>query len=232
MLGFAHEGRRSGDLVAAGEPVQEAPAPLDGELLRRVAEGDETALTVLLAQGRAKLLAYLRIKLPVDLQGLISADDIVQETHMAVFRRRYAFVPRGPDSFDRWVRAIAVRQLRSAIRRQRAVKRGGGQVTVGDGRSIEDSAVALLDLLGAADRTPSSCAARKEAAGAIQTAITELPEHYRQAVWLVHIEGRQVQEVASEMGRTHRAVSGLCRRGLKLLRTQLESVSKFLSSSD
>jgi RNA polymerase sigma factor (sigma-70 family) len=143
-----------------------------------------------------------------------------------------AFVPRGSGSFERWVTAIAVRQLRGAVRRQRTAKRGGGRATVNQLRSVEDSAVALLDMLCGPDHTPSRCIAKKEAVGAVQTAMMELPEHYRQAVWLVHIEGRQVRDVAAQMGRTHRAVNGLCRRGLKLLKAQLESASRFLSWSD
>jgi RNA polymerase sigma-70 factor (subfamily 1) len=219
-------------VVAAGDPVRDRSGPVESELIRRVVTGDETALTVVLAQSRARLARYLAFKIPVDLQGLISPDDIVQETHTAVFRKIHAFLPQGPDSFDRWVRAVAVGQLRSAVRRQRAAKRGGGRVTIGEGQSVEDSSVALFELLGGPANTPSRCVARKEAVGAIQTAVKGLPEHYRQAIWLVHIEGRPIHDVAVQMGRTHRAVSGLCRRGMKLLRVRLVSASRFLSSSD
>jgi len=218
-------------LIGPRDSVEQSTEPPERDLLDRVGDGDETALTVLLAQGRKQLTGYLRFKIPPDLQGFISTEDIIQETHSAVFHRMDAFVPRGADSFDRWVRAVAVRQLRSAVRRQRAAKRGGGRLTLGE-RSIEDSTVALLDMLGGRIDTPSRCVAQKEAVDAIQRAMKDLPEHYRQAVWLVHIEGRPVQDVADQMGRTDRAVSGLCRRGLKLLKLQLESASKFLSWAD
>ncbi len=215
-------------MAAADEMVPQTPGPPDLDLLNRLAEGDEAALAVLLAQGRQKLVAYLRFKIPLDLQGRISAEDIVQETHTAVFRCVSTFVPRGANSFERWVQAVAVRQLLAALRRQRAAKRGGGRMTLGDGRSVEDSAVAFLDMLGAPMNTPSGYVRKNEAAGAVRNALEELPEHYRQAIWLVHIEGRSAKEVAGQMGRTHRAVNGLCRRGLKLLRIQLESASRFL----
>ena len=56
-----------------------------------------------------------------------------------------------------------------------------------------------------------------------QQAMADLPERYRQAVWMVHIEGLAVRDVAAKLERSDRAVHGLCRRGLKLLQEQLES---------
>ena len=41
------------------------------------------------------------------------------------------------------------------------------------------------------------------------TALQTLPEHYRQAVGLVCLEGRPVAEAAALMGKTQRAVHGL-----------------------
>ena len=52
-----------------------------------------------------------------------------------------------------------------------------------------------------------------------------LPAHYEQALRLVHIEGRSVREVAEAMDRTERAIHGLCRRGLQMMREQLESTT-------
>ncbi|MCH8806978.1 MAG: hypothetical protein IH986_12925 [Planctomycetes bacterium] len=91
--------------------------------------------------------------------------------------------------------------------------------------------IGLLDLLAGPGRTPSRCVARVEALRAVQSALDRLPEHYRQAILLVRIEGRPVAEVAAEMGRTERAVHGLTRRGLELLRDRLGDSSAYLSSS-
>ena len=200
------------------------------ELVQRAVDGDEVALTLLLTESRAELCEYVSGKISPSVHRLLSADDVVQEAHAEVFRRISSFRPIGGDSFDRWVAAIAIRRLRSAIRRHRAAKRGGGRFGA-EPRHFEDSTIALLDFLAGPGKTPSRVVARGEAVGAVQEALADLPEQQRQAVWLVHIEGCTAGEAATQMGRTERAIHGLCRRGLENMRNQLESASRFLSSS-
>ena len=55
----------------------------------------------------------------------------------------------------------------------------------------------------------------------VEAPLAELPEHYRRAIWLIHIEGCSVRSAAESMGRTDRAIHGLCRRGLGLLQEKL-----------
>src|SRR3954468_139841 len=116
-------------------------------LVTRAAAGDGLALTLLLKSGRRDLGAALERRLPPNLRGMIDADDLVQETHVEVFRHIGTFVPRGDDSFERWVRTIALRKPRDAIRRQRTIKRGGGPAPTQVARSEEDSMIMLLDMV-------------------------------------------------------------------------------------
>jgi len=199
-------------------------------LIEQAVAGDEVSLTLLLTESREQLCRLIAGKTSRDLQRVVTADDIVQEAHTEVFRRITSFEPRGGDSFHRWVATIAVRRLRSAIREHRAAKRGGGRRAKTGAGNPEESTIALLDLLGADGGTPSRSVARREAVAALQTALADLPEQYRRAIWLVHIEGLPVKEVAVEMGRTERAIHGLCRRGIARMRERLGSGSKFLTS--
>jgi RNA polymerase sigma-70 factor (ECF subfamily) len=96
---------------------------------------------------------------------------------------------------------------------------------------LEDSTLALLDTLAGPGRTPSKSVARREAIDAVHASLAELPEHYRAALWLVHIKGLSVKAAATDMGRSERAIHGLCRRGLRLLRNRLRSTTTFLSST-
>jgi len=204
----------------------------DDDLVRRAVEGDAVALKVLLTSSRTLVCDRISSRIPVELARVIDAEDIVQAAHVEVFRRIGDFELRGPNSFSRWVTAIAVSRLRNAIKQQRAAKRGGRQFAIGPiTRRIEDSTIALLDMLAAPGKTPSRCVARREAVDAVHVALADLPESYRRAVWLVHIEGRKAAEAAAQMGRTERAVHGLCRRGRKLLQERLESASRFFSST-
>ena len=54
---------------------------------------------------------------------------------------------------------------------------------------------------------------------------------YRKALRLVHIEGRSVAYAAQQMGRTERAIHGLCRRGLKLMQQCMAGASNYFSST-
>ncbi len=202
------------------------------QLVERAIGGDAVALKVLLTNTRRRLEAYLSTRVSVGLRQGVEVDDVIQEAHIEVFRRISSFEPRGADSFFRWVAAISISRVRNDIRRQRTYRRGGDWPTPTIGtRRLEDSTIALLDMLAGPDRTPSASVARVEAIDAVQMALETLPEHYRQAVWSVHIDGRSVRQTAGEMGRSERAVHGLCRRGLKLLEDHLQSATRFLSST-
>lgn len=201
-------------------------------LVRRAGGGDSVALKLLLTNSRPRLRGYVIGRIPRDLARVVDADDLVQEAHMEVFRYIDTFEERGPDSFFRWVATITLHKLRNAIRRHRAIKRGGGKAPITlVSKGIEDSTIALLDHLAGPGNTPSRSVARGEAVRAVHLALEGIPESNRRAVWLLHIEGRSAKEAATDMGKTERAVQGLCRRGLTLLRGELQSASRFLSSS-
>lgn len=203
----------------------------ESALVLRAVDGDTVALQFLLADSREYVCRYIVGKVPTTLARHIDADDIVQEAHIEVFSWMGGFVPRGPGSFRRWVCAIALSHLRNAIRYYGAVKRGGrDNVVQTTAKNRDDSTIALLDMLAGPGHTPSRSVARIEAVHAVEAALAQLPEHYQQAVRLVHIEGRPIKDAARHLGKTERAVHGLCRRGLDQLRNQLESATNYLSS--
>lgn len=201
------------------------------QMIERAVAGDLAALTLLLTESRPRLCSYLSRKIPSDLKGLIDADDLAQETHVVVFRRIGSFENRGADSFDRWVTTIGAHALRDAVKMRRTLRRGAGHIGAQAlPRSFEDSVVALLDQLAVSGRTPSRSAIRHEAVAAVQNAISDLPEDYRRAVWLVYIEGRSVEAAAVEMGRSKRAIHNLCHKAKGRLREILGSDSRFRDS--
>jgi len=202
------------------------------DYLDRARAGDEVALTVLLTRSRRRVHAFVARRIPADLARVIDADDILQMAHVEAYRGIDSFEPRGADSFERWLSTIAIRKLRDAIKAHRARKRGGGRALIPlNGAIPEDSVIGLIEMLAGPERTPSRVVARGEAVAAMQRAMQSLPEHYRQAIWLVHIDGRPVAKAAELMGRTERAIHGLTRRGMELLRENLGDPAAYLSSS-
>lgn len=200
------------------------------DIIQRAVRGDAVALTLLLTRSRRDVCAYIARHIPADLRGSLDADDVIQDAHAEAFRHIGQFEPRGADSFDRWVKTIALRKLRDALKMRRADKRGGGNVQVhGAPAGLGDSVAMLLDLMAGSEQTPSRCVAGFEAVEALRTAMDLLPEDQREAVNLVYIDGMSVHDAAARMNRTERAIHNLCYKAKTKLRELLETQSRFLS---
>lgn len=207
-------------------------APQDSELglVKRAAAGDQEALERLLFAYYDRVRALLERKLPVSFQGIISEEDIVQQTFMQAFLDIPTFEPRGSHSFYRWLATIARHRLLDAIKAQRSARRGGDrQAAGGAAHNGSESIFDLLALLPGTEHTASQSVAGHEAQAAVQVALAGLKDDYRRAIHLRHIEGRSVAEVAKTMNRTPRAIHNLCHRGLKELRAVMGSSSQFLT---
>jgi RNA polymerase sigma-70 factor, ECF subfamily len=203
---------------------------LPSELVERAAAGDEVATTVLLSITYSRLQQHLQRRIPRDIQACIDVDDVVQDTQIQVFRNVSTFRSTGPDSFYRWVATVGLHRLRNIIKAQRALKRGRGRTIGGSSGSAETgSSHSLMDWLRGPDNTPSQHASRLEAEDALSASLGGLPEHYRQAVRLVYLEGRSVEEVARIMGRTERAIHNLCHKAKEQLHLAMGSTSRFFS---
>lgn len=203
----------------------------DQSLVERAKAGDSVALKVLLTSTYARLQGLISQKVPPELCSMIDADDVIQDTHVEVFRRIGSFVPGKGDSFFRWAATIATNRVRSLLRHHRTAKRGGpGGGARPEGWSMEDSSVALLNLVATTSKTPSRSAVRREAAAVVQAALEELPSRHRDFIRSVYLEGSSVRGTAEQLGCTERAVHGLCRRGLKLLAVHLQDPLRAMDS--
>jgi len=191
-------------------------------LSSRAASGDLVALKVVLSQTRSDLCTFISRRIPKLCQSLIDAEDIVQMAHMRIFQKLATVDTEHSHRFDRWVRAIALNCLRSAVRACRTIKRDVTRQKHGNStRARAESSVVLLSMLAGGLPTGSQVAVSREAVSMLETALPALPRHYQQAIRLVHLEGLSVRQVAGIMGRSERAVQALCRRGLTQLRYQL-----------
>ena len=85
----------------------------------------------------------------------------------------------------------------------------------------------FIEMLSAGSHTASRSVIRHEAVQAVQDAIEELPEHYRQAVQLHLISGKTLDETAEVMNISPRAVQGLIDRAKKKLVAVLVRYSKY-----
>lgn len=125
-------------------------------------------------------------------------DDAVQETLLAVHRRRHTYDPRQP--FGPWLAAIAkhkwIDQLRSLGRRPQEALPDG--LAVGDHETAVTSASVLASLLG------------------------ELRPAQAQVILLVKVQGYSIDDASRETGLSSSAVKMNIHRGLARLATLVE----------
>ena len=209
-----------------------ATAPDDAQhsLVTSAVAGDEAALQCLLMDHNDALAARVAARMPKDLNPVLSADDVLQDVYITVFRKIGEFEPRGAGGFRAWLEKIAERRLWDLIDANRAAKRGGGRVAAEiPANSDASSIVGLLELAAVHSHTPSRSAAGHEAAGAVRDALETLKQDQREALRLRYFEGLSVAEAAERMGRSDGAVHMLCHRGLESLRDKLGDLSRFLT---
>ena len=128
----------------------------------------------------------------------VDAEDLVQETLIAVHTRRATYDAGQP--FTAWAYAIARYKLIDALRRGRAHLRASAE-----------EADALFQPSG------SGSAEAAMAARDLERVMADLPPRTRELIRDVKIEGLSVREAAEKHGMTETAVKVAVHRGLKAL---------------
>ena len=129
----------------------------------------------------------------------LDAEDLVQETLIAVHTRRATYDPGRP--FTAWVYAIARYKLIDALRRARAHL-----------RAPAEDAEALFAAPEAAGGAEAAMAARD-----LARVMADLPARTRELIRDVKLQGLSTREAAAKHGMTETAVKVAVHRGLKSL---------------
>ena len=136
------------------------------------------------------------------------AEDLVQETYLKAFRAADRFEP-GPN-LRAWLFTILHNTARN-----RARDRARDSITV-DSEIVERASDAPHDGSAAAE-TPESLLLRHTLAPELQAAIDELPEAFRQAVWLRDVEEFSYAEIAEMLSIPAGTVMSRISRGRRML---------------
>jgi RNA polymerase sigma-70 factor (ECF subfamily) len=134
------------------------------------------------------------------------AEDLVQETYLKAFRAADRFEPG--TNLRAWLFTILHNTARN-----RARDRARDAVTF-DSDTVERAADAPLD--GVAD-TPETLLLRETLAPELQAAIDELPDVFRQAVWLRDVEEFSYAEIATMLDVPAGTVMSRISRGRRML---------------
>lgn len=159
-------------------------------------DGDATAHRTLLDRLSRHLRAYYKRRLAAARRNMEEAEDLVQETLIAIHTRRHTYDPLQP--LTPWVFAIARYRLIDYLRHTRSSMadvplEDAGELLAHDDQSRMESAYDLDKLLG------------------------RLPEKMRRAIQCVKLEGLSTAEAASRCGVSELAIKVNVHRGLKAL---------------
>lgn len=198
------------------------------QLIEQAKNGDRVALQELLLDHYTSLTRHVTLKLPQSLQGILSAEDVVQETLLQAYRDIGLFDTGRP--FGPWLRGIAYNRLLDAVRRFDRKKRGGDRRRAHAAPEAQSSSIVeLVDLLSARRLTPGRSVARREAVQAVRIGIASLPPDQREAIRLRFLEGKDLEETALAMNRTTASVRSLVHRAKEKLRDFMGRASLWLS---
>jgi RNA polymerase sigma-70 factor (ECF subfamily) len=200
-----------------------AEAPVDSELIARVAAGDHEAFATLYDRHvRAVYGAVLRY-----LRDPAAAEEVVQETLLVLWQQpnRYA-ADKG--SLVGWLLSIArnraIDRLRAASRRPQlvALDPGSSDRPEGDLERLMASGRLGGDL--AAGDEPPDVAERRWVQAVVRTALDGMSESERQVLVLAYDDGLTQTEIAERLGWPLGTVKTRTRRAMLRLRAMLKGV--------
>jgi len=198
-------------------------------LLEKAMEGDQTALAELLTVIAPQIRARLTGKISDRWRSVLEEDDVLQVTFMECILQISRFRTGGIDAFLAWVTRIAENNLIDAVRGLEAVKRPDPGKRVQGPQS--DSMASLVGVLGATYTTPSRVAAKEEADAFLQGAIAGLPRDYARVIKMYDLEGRSIEALAQELGRTPGAIYMLRARAHDRLKEAMGASAKYFSQA-
>jgi len=163
--------------------------------MRQALEGNEAAYRRLLAGVAEQLRARLRARLARWGATDVEAEDVVQETLLAIHLKRHTW--NRVERFEPWLAAVARNKLIDALRRR------GRRVEL----PIEDFEGTLAD------------ESRPDEGNALDVPrlLSQLPERAREIVRLISIEGQDVRTVAQRLAMSEVNVRVNLHRSLKSL---------------
>ena len=199
---------------------------LESELIRQAAGGDRSSLAQLLLLHYDGLRRFISGKISPELQGLLRADDVLQQTFVQVARGIGGFELREQGTFRGWLRTIATNLLKDAEKRRRRERRAR-DIMPAAGQS--SSLAALVDRIATDSSTPSVRAQRKENLRCLRAALASLPVDQREVLERYYLRDQSLEQIAEALARSKDAVRGICYRARKNLRAIMGRSSLYFS---
>jgi RNA polymerase sigma-70 factor (ECF subfamily) len=160
-----------------------------------------------------------------------SAEDVVQETYLALWQRAHQFNPHA-GSLLGWLLGIArhkaIDRFRAARRRPRIVAPWTDR---GESAERDWTAAGRAVMATPADDDPEVAAARGWTRAVVRTALSTMPDHERQVLQLAYEGGLSQSEISTRLGWPLGTVKTRTRRALASLRDTLVDVPDLAPST-
>jgi RNA polymerase sigma-70 factor (ECF subfamily) len=175
----------------------------DGDLVRRVGEGDAHAAEALVARKLPRMTALAQRLLG----DRTEAEDVVQEVFLRVWKSAGAWRP-GAARFDTWMHRVAFNLCTDRLRKRREVP--------------------LPETWDAPDPAPLADAeiTAEQQSAAVGRALAALAPRQREAIVLTYYQELPNREAAALMGIGVDALESLLARGRRALKARLEGADE------
>ena len=203
-------GRAPVSAVASVAPFHASDEPLFIDKLR---SGDAAAFETLIDLHSGDIYALLyRLT-----ENAEEASDLTQDTFLRALRSMKSF--RGDSELKTWLFRIAINESRNRFRWWKRRKR---ELTISLDANVGDSETPLSDTLADRSVSPEDAALSHERAYALQAALLDISDVYREAIVLCDIEGMSYEETAAALGVGIGTVKSRISRGREELRRRLK----------
>ena len=192
---------------------------LDDELMERYRAGDEDAFTLLVRRHQQPLVNFIA-RFINDRDG---AEDLAQETFIRIFKASRRYQP-GRAHFKTWMYHIASNLCKNELRNRGRRDRYTVDNVVDSDDGEESEQIDLIERAPAnASFQPEIALERKELQDAVQTAIAELPEQYREPLVLRDLQGLSYDEISEVLELRSGTTKSRINRARLMLKDKLKS---------
>lgn len=199
-----------------GSSEAEEAARLDNErpaYIEKLRSGDENAFEEMVTRYSGDVYGML-YRLTSNSE---EAADLTQETFLKALGAVRKF--RGDSSLRTWLFRIAINESRN---RNRWWKRRRRDATLSLDAAIGNSDLTVSETIADPSETAEDATLRRERENALEAALLDLPEIYREAVILRDVEGLSYEDAAAALGVTLGTVKSRIARGREELRKRLK----------
>ena len=201
------------------------------ELVDRVVQGDREALAELFLQHRDRLWRMVNFRMDPRLHGRVDADDVLQESWLAVVQRIDHFLADASRSIFVWFRLITSQTLVDVHRRHLGTKKrsAASEFSLQKGWTSASTSFSLSHHLLGHLTSPSQAALREELSVTLRTALSSMNDIDREVLALRHFEQLTNRETAQILGISEQAASDRYVRALSRLKAVLTAIPGFLT---